>query len=55
MLNAMAPYLLLGYVVAGILSVLVSRDWVERHLGGEGIKPVVMSALMGMPLPLCSS
>ena len=50
----MAPYLLFGFLVAGILSVLVSPEWVERHLGGSGFVPVLKSVLLGVPLPLCS-
>ena len=50
----MAPYLLFGFFVAGVLSVFVSASWVERHLGGRGIVPVVKSVLFGVPLPLCS-
>lgn len=50
----MAPYLLLGFIFAGILSVLISPKMVERHLGGHGIWPVIKAALFGVPLPLCS-
>ncbi|MFC1467933.1 SO_0444 family Cu/Zn efflux transporter [Verrucomicrobiota bacterium] len=53
-LNEMSPYLLFGFLMAGILSVLVSRDFVERHLGGRGLKEIVKAALMGVPMPLCS-
>jgi uncharacterized membrane protein YraQ (UPF0718 family)/copper chaperone CopZ len=52
--GAMAPYLLLGFVVAGLLSVVISPVWVERHLGGNGIGQVVKASLFGVPLPLCS-
>jgi len=31
----MSPYLLFGFFVAGLLSVLVSQSFVERHLGGR--------------------
>jgi len=53
-LGEMAPYLLLGFIVAGALSVAVSPETVERHLGGRGIMPVLKAALFGVPLPLCS-
>ncbi len=53
-LGQMAPYLLFGFLAAGILSVLVSPEWVERHLGGNGLRPVVKSTIFGIPLPLCS-
>ncbi|MBA4386649.1 MAG: hypothetical protein C0404_01640 [Verrucomicrobia bacterium] len=53
-LAEMAPYLLLGFAVAGILSVLVSPEKIEKHLGGRGFLPVLKAAIFGVPLPLCS-
>ena len=50
----MAPYLLFGFFVAGLLSVVLSQKRVERHLGGSGVWPVVKASLFGVPLPLCS-
>ena len=50
----MAPYLLLGFLVAGILSVFISAEWVERHLGKGRWLPIVKASLFGVPLPLCS-
>ena len=35
-LGQMAPYLLFGFLVAGLLSVCISPAWVERHLGVPG-------------------
>jgi uncharacterized membrane protein YraQ (UPF0718 family)/copper chaperone CopZ len=52
--GAMAPYLLLGFFVAGLLSVVISAEWVERHLGGDGLGQVAKASLFGVPLPLCS-
>jgi uncharacterized membrane protein YraQ (UPF0718 family)/copper chaperone CopZ len=52
--GAMAPYLLLGFGVAGLLSVVVSAEWVERHLGGHGLGQVIKASIFGVPLPLCS-
>ncbi len=53
-LGEMAPYLLFGFLFAGVLSVLISPLAVERHLGGRGPWPVIKAALFGIPLPLCS-
>lgn len=50
----MSPYLLFGFFVAGLLSMLVSRRLVERHLGGGGVLPLFKAAIFGVPLPLCS-
>ncbi len=40
--------------MAGALSVCVSPEFVERHLGGRGYWPVLKATLLGVPLPLCS-
>jgi hypothetical protein len=53
-LGEMSPYLLLGFAIAGVLSVFLSARWVERHLGGRGWTQVVKAAGLGVPLPLCS-
>lgn len=53
-LGAMSPYLLFGFAVAGLLSVLISPAWVERNLGGSGFSPILKATLFGIPLPLCS-
>jgi len=50
----MSPYLLFGFLAAGLLSVLIPARMVERHLGGRGIWPVVKASALGAPLPLCS-
>ncbi|MBT3193337.1 MAG: SO_0444 family Cu/Zn efflux transporter [Verrucomicrobia bacterium] len=53
-LEAMAPYLLFGFAVAGLLSVIISPATVERQLGGNRAGSVFRAALFGVPLPLCS-
>ncbi len=53
-LRQMAPYLLFGFLMAGILSALIPAAWIERHLGRGRFLPVVKAALFGVPLPLCS-
>jgi uncharacterized membrane protein YraQ (UPF0718 family) len=50
----MAPYLLFGFFMAGVLSIVISPKLIERHLGGNGFKPILKASLFGVPLPLCS-
>jgi uncharacterized membrane protein YraQ (UPF0718 family) len=49
-----APWLLLGFILAGLLKVFVPMSWMNKQLGGHGLKSVVKAAVFGAPLPLCS-
>lgn len=53
-LNEMSPYILFGFLIAGILHAFVSPEGMSHHLSGHGWKPVIKAALFGIPLPLCS-
>ena len=50
----MAPYLLLGFLIAGILHAFVPQTVYRKWLAGNDLKSVVLSILFGVPLPLCS-
>ena len=49
-----APYLLIGFALAGVLKAIVPEDKVYRHLGEDRFKSVTLASLFGIPLPLCS-
>lgn len=49
-----APWLLLGYGVAGFVKMFIPMTWLQQQLGGQGILPIFKATLLGMPLPLCS-
>ena len=48
----LAPWLLLGAFVAGLLHILLPPDWLRRNLVGRF--GVLRAVLVGVPLPLCS-
>lgn len=50
----MAPYLLLGFLLAGILHVFVPRRLYAQYLAKNDLRSVLLAALCGVPLPLCS-
>lgn len=50
----LAPYLLLGLLIAGLLNAFVSKKQIKKHLGSNSISSVFKAALLGVPLPLCS-
>jgi len=54
LLDAMAIYILIGLLFAGILKQLVPDDFVLKHLGKGSISSVLKATLFGIPLPVCS-
>ncbi len=51
---AMAFYILLGLLFAGILHVFVPQNFVTKHLGKSSISSVIKATIFGIPLPVCS-
>lgn len=47
------PFLAVGFFLSGLIHEFVPTGWVERHLGGKGIRPLVYSTLVGTLLPIC--
>lgn len=54
MLGEMAPYILLGFLIAGLMHAFIPSGLFARHLSGNGWGVVVKAAAVGVPLPLCS-
>ncbi len=50
----MAPYLLLGFLFAGLLKVFLPQNLMNRYLGKSSFSSVLNASLLGIPLPLCS-
>lgn len=49
-----APWLLLGYFIAGLMNVYLPKQWMESQLGKASFAHSVKAAFIGAPLPLCS-
>jgi len=49
-----APYVLFGFLAAGLLRAWIPQEFVARHLGGRTTGAVIKASLLGIPLPLCS-
>ncbi|MBM4329072.1 MAG: hypothetical protein FJ118_18145 [Deltaproteobacteria bacterium] len=47
-----APYVLLGFLVAGILRAFVGPDTVVRYLKRGRFRSVLYASLLGIPIPL---
>ncbi|MBQ5679929.1 MAG: SO_0444 family Cu/Zn efflux transporter, partial [Bacteroidaceae bacterium] len=48
------PFLLLGFMLAGLMHEFVPNTLYTRYLGKPTFGSVVLAALFGVPLPLCS-
>ncbi|MFC1931703.1 permease [Chloroflexota bacterium] len=47
------PFLAIGFLLSGLINEFIPTRWVERHLGGKGIKPLIYSTVVGTVLPIC--
>ncbi|MBS3742222.1 MAG: SO_0444 family Cu/Zn efflux transporter, partial [Candidatus Cloacimonetes bacterium] len=54
LLLEMAPYLLLGFFIAGFLHILIPSDKIYHHLSGNSLSSIIKAAIFGVPLPICS-
>ncbi|MBO7168277.1 MAG: SO_0444 family Cu/Zn efflux transporter, partial [Bacteroidaceae bacterium] len=54
LLCEMSPFLLLGFMLAGLMHEFVPNTLYTRYLGKPTFGSVVLAALFGVPLPLCS-
>lgn len=53
-LEEAAPWLLLGFLFAGLLKAFIPSDVILRYIGGGNVKSILTATLVGIPLPLCS-
>ncbi len=54
LISSMAPYLLLGFFLAGIMHAFVPDTLYRRYMGDRSFRSVLNATLLGIPLPLCS-
>ena len=54
MIKEIAPFLILGFFICGVLSVFLSVDSITKYLGKKSFKSVFLASLFGVPIPLCS-
>lgn len=50
----MSPYLLLGFLIAGIMHTFIPGKYFHKYLSRKSFSSVINAALIGIPLPLCS-
>ncbi len=53
-ITGMSPYLLLGFLLAGLMHAFVPGKFYTKYLSRRSFRSVLNAALLGIPLPLCS-
>ena len=54
LINEMSPFLLLGFLLAGLMHAFIPGQIYSRYLAKPTFSSVLYAALFGIPLPLCS-
>ena len=47
LVNEMSPYLLLGFLIAGVMHAFIPEGWYARFLSGDTLRSVVNAAIFG--------
>ena len=50
----MAPYLMLGFIISGLLYIITSKEMISKNIGNPGLMSIIKAAILGVPMPLCS-
>ena len=50
----MSPFLILGFLISGILYVVISKESIANNLGTPGPLSIIKASIFGVPMPLCS-
>jgi len=49
-----APYLVMGFLISGLLYVFTSKEMITNNVGKPGLLSVIKASILGVPMPLCS-
>ena len=50
----MAPYLILGFTISGLLYIITSKEMISKNIGKPGLVSIIKASILGVPMPLCS-
>jgi len=49
-----APYLILGFIISGVLYIFTSKEMISNNVGTPGFMSSFKASILGVPMPLCS-
>ena len=50
----MAPYLIMGLLISGLLYIFTSKEIIVNNVGKPGVMSILKASILGVPMPLCS-
>ena len=50
----MSPYLIMGFMISGILYIYTSKELITKNVGNPGLMSIIKASILGVPMPLCS-
>ena len=50
----MSPYLIMGFIISGILYIYTSKELITKNVGNPGLMSIIKASILGVPMPLCS-
>jgi len=52
--NQISPFLIIGFLISGFLSVCLTVEQISKYLGKQNLKSIFLGSIFGVPIPLCS-
>jgi len=52
--NQLSPFLMVGFLISGFLSVVLTVEKISQYLGKQNFKSIFLASVFGVPIPLCS-
>ena len=52
--SLMSFYIIFGLIIAGIIKQIIPDNFIQKHIGENSASSIFKSAILGIPLPLCS-
>jgi uncharacterized protein len=50
----MGYYMIIGLLLVAFFNIVVKKEWIANHLGGDNLWSIIKASILGVPLPLCS-
>ncbi len=52
--SLISVYIIFGLIIAGVIKQIIPDNFIQKHIGENSASSIFKSAILGIPLPLCS-